>query len=1347
METQDKADEVVSKVGGGAPTIPDLAHDTITTTSTRDVTPAGIRSSPPLLADKLPSLPAPQPAEKEETHAAKSDSEAETIVLPGKDGYSPSKVRKTIKHEDNSDDDSLRKAADVKTRDNAGASRQEGAKSALGKRKRSKTGSSKDDHPGQSSGLSSVPTSPVRSAHPPRSRPAESNLGASRSSSPVERKGHKGRKTRSESREDGELDSSEDESEANYSRYRGTSLGQNKQPRGNHETKGPKSEGAFRNPSRSQSPLLKGHRRATSTQNSSRTTNGSAQKKKRVPAPLLSTRERPSSDYHSDDSSVSGSAHPRSSRIRKLATPATAESANFGTKMPHKKHRDGIGRTPLARACASGNLEDAKRRLEHDPEDIDVADNAGNTPLQIASLEGCEEIVKLLIEKNCDIQCENYDKETPLLDAVDNGHLEVVKLLLDAGANPNRGSLNGEEPLDRVPDDADNAEEIRKALREAKSKFSKIRRPSEEARFHEHDDGRSSHGFNSPRNTPPVRAPAATTGRRAPNSRFNKTSDQNLWMSMDPNTLREAAAQGDIERVVTILNVKEGLINDPASTVAAAKGGHVDVLNVLLAVGGADPDPEPVKFLQWERSTPMLASIGREKSIPVIELLLSQANFNPTRRHDGLTYWEIARKRTGPMWKEEEKILKDANDKFLKTNPPELHSPDRRRDDSKRTSRKHRDTSPNTRPSKRKLSASEPRPKDLDSRKRISSVSNSRHDDRVRTSSKPSDSQGSLKKMSGKPRKDERGPSNALSDRESTPLGPPKQRLSSKKTDTDANASSDNETVKPRRKLVSGRDLKGDKDKRRRSSVTSGPSSVVGKEKGSAVEDGKSSIPASKTTAPRLIGSTSEPETPSDRAVDRSRSTKREESKDRLTAIRGDSPIKRARSSTTPPRSESRDPHHRKFEENGVPPKRRRVDQETVGRKSEHVRSPSPSNATRPSAGPDSIESTMKQSSQTVRSISGSKNSADVASSPGQKTVKHAPVNQQDLRVEPEAVPIKSERLDPVDKEAIPAARSGLGVPAEDQIMKDREEATRELQIEAEAQAQAEARAKAKAEEEVKAAAEAKAKAKAEAEVKAAAEAKAIAKAEAEAAEAASLAAKEKREAEEALEMQRIEEAKQAREAREEAVRQEELKRQREEAERKERQKREDAEAKERAEAENKRIYNEQVRHRQQEEARKRSLREAELRAERERIAQQQEIARLSKLPSLLRWFDGFSDAKTRDFASRFRTMTGVRYSTIQPGGTEGGGREQWVLNTQVALLLGIKDLQLSQYTAWRRLPASPNAKLAIWKLEGDRYAMTDPKLRDYRNEGQIYNQRVADLRNEAKPLFMELDLFFVKVS
>ncbi|PMD24154.1 ankyrin, partial [Hyaloscypha hepaticicola] len=116
---------------------------------------------------------------------------------------------------------------------------------------------------------------------------------------------------------------------------------------------------------------------------------------------------------------------------------------------PHKKHVNSSGQTLLAIACSRGKLDIVKQRYEERPEDVNLADNALNTPLHIASLEGFVDIVQFLIDTGtCELDALNDVKDTPLHDAVDNKNVEVVKLLLDAGANPNLANTEGNEPLD-----------------------------------------------------------------------------------------------------------------------------------------------------------------------------------------------------------------------------------------------------------------------------------------------------------------------------------------------------------------------------------------------------------------------------------------------------------------------------------------------------------------------------------------------------------------------------------------------------------------------------------------------------------------------------------------------------------------------------------------------------------------------------------------------------------------------------------------------------------------------------------------------------------------------------------
>ena len=150
-------------------------------------------------------------------------------------------------------------------------------------------------------------------------------------------------------------------------------------------------------------------------------------------------------------------------------------SRNKPRKKPKvTKNLDRDGRTLLARACARDDAVEVKKWLEARPEDIDVPDNFGNTPLQIASLTGATEIVQLLLSADCKITCRNINGDTPLIYAVECGHLEVVKLLVKAGMDPGEKNAQGKEPLELVPLDWVEAESITDALLGAKSAWDSV---------------------------------------------------------------------------------------------------------------------------------------------------------------------------------------------------------------------------------------------------------------------------------------------------------------------------------------------------------------------------------------------------------------------------------------------------------------------------------------------------------------------------------------------------------------------------------------------------------------------------------------------------------------------------------------------------------------------------------------------------------------------------------------------------------------------------------------------------------------------------------------------------------
>ncbi|KAI1467228.1 uncharacterized protein F4812DRAFT_451527 [Daldinia caldariorum] len=819
----------------------------------------------------------------------------------------------------------------------------------------------------------------------------------------------------------------------------------------------------------------------------------------------------------------------------------------------HKKHVDNHGQTLLAKACAKGEYEVAKKRLTERPEDLNFADYAGNTPLQVASLNGHEQIVQLLIDAGCNLDCRNSDKETPLLDAVENGHLGVVKILLKAGVNPRKADAEGHEPLEKVPDELENAEEIRAALREAKERVGELRRTSEDHPPHEMPDTVSSHGPESPRRSPAAQGSSLASQRRGGAVRSTKTSNHLLYMNLDDKTLRQAAARGDNETVTRVLQVKERC-DDPEAL-------------LLLALGGANPDPpRPVPGLPTEHGTPMLAAIGGE-NIEVIKLLLNASNFDPTRRYKGQTYYEIARQH----------LLKNAYDEFKK---------------SPKSSSKTKSPDPDSRRANRDPS------RDVDSKKKATSTkaSGSPKEKTHSVSSGNHDEQTSPKRGPGRPKKEERVSSIATSDRES------------KLVDSDpAINSSDTETTKPRRKLISGKELKGHREKQRRASLASNNSTVEQKR----------------------------PDRLSEKYHDRTK------------AIRRDDSAKRPRSNK---------------DDTDAPIKRRRLDPESKERRP--FQNPSP-------------ESRQQKRDPSRDPASRDRRDLDKATS-------------EDVDVDMQSeVQIDRERKEEAKKKETEQKRQELEKKKQEAEARRREEVEKK-------RLQDEERSRTKLAEE----------------------------------------RKEKEEQERKLREE------------EERTRKEEEERKRREEEARVRREREAAEEAQRLREE------EEEKERERKRAAERAAREAEMqRAHQEEM----EKVRLSKLPPLLRWLNVCPDPKQKDIAGLFAIAQGVRYDTINPSATgHVNGREQWLLNTQVSLLLGEKDTSLSRYTAWERIPASHIAKRVIWRLEQDRYALTEGKLFHLGEQlpdfyggdpWTVRYKKLEQIRGEAWKCFSETEMFFVKQS
>lgn len=553
----------------------------------------------------------------------KADSEAETIIQSGRESLSPEKKRKHVRH------DPQRQAVDGIDE---------------GQRKRPRIDGDREpqnDHNDQNDRVSRSRSPAERGGSPPSVVKVEkSDDGPPVTQDVLEERGVNGAERPRPNRKRSFSDSVDEKRERRHDSAASTNL---KHVNSTHLQR-PSST------TRSLSPTRHAHQRSASGSHLA--------SKKKAPTPLLTGFQRQGSeDRQSTSSSASGSPLP-SAHLRRLGSGVGA-SASPAKQMGPKKLRDKSGRTLIARACADRKYDQVVQRHEERPEDLDVPDNAGNTPLQIASLNGETAIVEFLLKAGCKVDTQNIDKDTPLIDAVENGHVEVVKLLLEAGANPRTVNASGDEPYELVPSDLkdDEFDEIRKALADAKAS-TRLSRKSEEQTGPESKIPLSRRqSIASPSRSPP---PFAGSTSRRKTGRSEATRNEFLWTQATPDKLREYAAKGDEQGVVSVLNILQKA--DNASLIAAAKGGHEDVLSLMYAMGDADADPSPLKGSGHKpgHNTPMLAAIGRGKPA-IIQLILNQPGFNPTRRlFEDRTYFEISEARQGENWEEEYEILKAA---------------------------------------------------------------------------------------------------------------------------------------------------------------------------------------------------------------------------------------------------------------------------------------------------------------------------------------------------------------------------------------------------------------------------------------------------------------------------------------------------------------------------------------------------------------------------------------------------------------------------------------------------------------------------------------------------------------
>ena len=97
--------------------------------------------------------------------------------------------------------------------------------------------------------------------------------------------------------------------------------------------------------------------------------------------------------------------------------------------------------TPILKACRNCNAAPILAFLLEKGANVEDTDSIEQSPLIIATQHGCEDLVKMLLEKGANMH-------RALAVATEENHLDIAKMLLDAGADPNEETTDGETLLE-----------------------------------------------------------------------------------------------------------------------------------------------------------------------------------------------------------------------------------------------------------------------------------------------------------------------------------------------------------------------------------------------------------------------------------------------------------------------------------------------------------------------------------------------------------------------------------------------------------------------------------------------------------------------------------------------------------------------------------------------------------------------------------------------------------------------------------------------------------------------------------------------------------------------------------
>lgn len=374
-------------------------------------------------------------------------------------------------------------------------------------------------------------------------------------------------------------------------------------------------------------PAKRSHRRATSMQIGfmDGAAEGSSARKRRANMQFNPRDAKPAKatwDESSVSSETTSYGHGEQRRPQRGMARSTSTPGGRTGGREHKRHINKYGFTKVAEACELDDLDAVRDWLDKDPDQLELAEFAGNTPLQIAAINGNADVVKYLIEQGCRVDCANLDKDTPLIDAAENGHLDVVEILLQAGVDPLRQNLKGQQAMDVIGDDTDNGPEIAQTLRKAMEQWNSD--DAKQRRVEEEEQRYRAGG--------------------------NKHVD---FMARTYENLLTLVTNNDRKGVQEFLDARVPV--DNAIVAAGAKTGDTYLVNMLLA-----EMTEKKAFQKPEK--PMLAVLGTSH-FDMLKFLTQLEQFNPLWLNRQKKTWaELAEEKRGPMWKQEVEILQKLYD-------------------------------------------------------------------------------------------------------------------------------------------------------------------------------------------------------------------------------------------------------------------------------------------------------------------------------------------------------------------------------------------------------------------------------------------------------------------------------------------------------------------------------------------------------------------------------------------------------------------------------------------------------------------------------------------------------------